>query len=241
MKTMAILAATLLAMTAHATGKPPTGPAPINVDVDTHAYGGRADADATSIANALAAGGQGGDGGDARAVGEGGAGGSATATQTATGGAAEQTQSQSADNAGNSQNINVNHRRNAPSVGQGSLVPSGCGAGVNGGGSQTGGAGFLGLAWTTDQCYALMAAASYAAIGMPDVSCDLLNSMKAVQSAHKRLGKPLPDCATAENRDPAPTVMFLSEDSSQATKDAPPTHAEVNEKIDRAMKKALEK
>lgn len=102
---------------------------------------------------------------------------------------------------GNAQHVEINHRRNAPSLAQGGLAASGCGAGVNGGGSRTGGAGFLGLVWTTDQCYALLAAEHFAAIGMPDTSCDLLVSMKSVQRAFKRAGKPLPDCATAENRD----------------------------------------
>jgi hypothetical protein len=113
----------------------------------------------------------------------------------------ESNSSASASNEGVTQVTAINHRRNAPSLAQGGLAVAGCGAGANGGGSREGGAGFLGLVWTTDQCYALLAAASFAAIGMPDTSCDLLVSMKSVRKAFKRAGKPLPDCASAENRD----------------------------------------
>lgn len=104
----------------------------------------------------------------------------------------------------------TNYKRNAPSIAQGSLMAAGCGAGANGGGSKPGGAGFLGFVWTTDQCYALLAAASYQSIGMPDTSCDLLNSMKSVQKAFKRMGKPLPDCTTAENRDLATAAAEIT-------------------------------
>lgn len=124
-------------------------------------------------------------------------------------------------------------------------MPSGCGAGVNGGGSREGGAGFLGLAWTTDQCYALLAAASFAAIGMPDTSCDLLVSMKSVQKAFKRAGKQLPDCTAAENRDIASAAAEVGHGLAaidRATRRASKcetcvTHDELN----RAFKKSLEK
>lgn len=151
--------------------------------------------------DATATGGTGGEGGDAHASAAGGAGGSASATQSqvAEGGAGGA--GGDASNLGNAQHVTINHRRNAPSLAQGGLAVSGCGSGVNGGGSRTGGAGFFGLVWTTEQCYALLAAEHFAAIGMPDTSCDLLVSMESVQKAFKRAGKPLPDCATAENRD----------------------------------------
>lgn len=106
-----------------------------------------------------------------------------------------------ASNEGVTVNQTTSYKRNAPSIAQGSLMAVGCGAGANGGGSRPGGAGFLGIVWTTDQCYTLLAAAAYQAIGMPDTSCDLLTSMKSVRKAFKRMGKPLPDCTTAENRD----------------------------------------
>lgn len=116
----------------------------------------------------------------------------------------------SADNEGVTQVTSINHRRNAPSLAQGGLAVAGCGAGANGGGSREGGAGFLGFVWTTDQCYQLLAAASFAAIGMPDTSCDLLVGMKSVRKAFKRAGKPLPDCLSAENRDLATAAAELT-------------------------------
>lgn len=241
-RTTMILAISIASVisTAHATGSPPKPSDPsatsqsisaaaanaeataIGVGI-AHASGGRADA------NAIGLGGEGGEGGKAHANAEGGAGGDAQANQT------QSAQGGDASNAGLTQAVNFVQRRNAPSVGQGSLMPSGCGAAGNAGGSQEGGAAFLGIAWTTDQCYALLAAASYAAIGMPDTSCDLLNSMKSVQRAYKRIGKSLPDCTTAENRDPTPAVVVL-DSHDPAQKDTSPTRDEVNEAINRAFK-----
>lgn len=194
---------------------------------------------AGAIAVADAAGGEGGDGGTASAVGEGGAGGTATAEQSQ----AQEARAESSNN-GNHQGVTINHRRNAPSIAQGGLMASGCGAGANGGGSREGGAGFLGLVWTTDQCYQLMAAASFAAIGMPDTSCDLLVAMKSVQRAYKRMGKPLPDCATAENRDLATAAAEITHGLTaiERMKPAPKcTDCATREDLNRAFKKSQEK
>lgn len=151
----------------------------------------------------------------------------------------------SANNEGVTQVTSINHRRNAPSLAQGGLAVAGCGAGANGGGSREGGAGFLGLVWTTDQCYQLLAAASFAAIGMPDTSCDLLVSMKSVRKAFKRAGKPLPDCLSAENRDLATAAAELTgglialERMRPDPKPCP--NCATKEELNRAFKKSNEK
>src|SRR5262245_5281972 len=75
--------------------------------------------------------------------------------------------SSEANNAGNLQVMNFQQRRNAPSVAQGGLSIPGCGGtGVNAGGSRPGGSGFLGWSWTDGDCYLLLAAAQFTAIGM---------------------------------------------------------------------------
>ncbi len=111
-------------------------------------------------------------------------------------------------------------------------MPSGCGVGGNAGGSGINGSGFLGIAFTSEQCYALSAAAAYAAIGMSDVACDLLNSMKSVRAAHKRLGRPLPDCTAAKNRVDAPEVVIVSRETSGSD---PVTKEYVQEVTKRAL------
>lgn len=219
---------------------PPTEP-PI-VITPIVATGGEAHASAGAVAGAAAiagggAGGEGGDGGAASAVGEGGAGGAATAEQS------QEARAESSNN-GNHQGVTINHRRNAPSLAQGGLAASGCGAGANGGGSREGGAGFLGVVWTTDQCYQLLAAASFAAIGMPDTSCDLLVSMKSVQKAFKRAGKPLPDCTSAENRDLVAAAAEVGHGLAaiERMKPAPKCPDCVTRpELDRAFKKSQEK
>jgi hypothetical protein len=82
----------------------------------------------------------------------------------------------------------------ATSLGQGGLYNSGCGAGVNGGGSSPGGAGFLGATWTTHDCYLFLLAQRYESIGMADTACDVLNSTRAARKAFERLGIGPPDC-----------------------------------------------
>lgn len=107
---------------------------------------------------------------------------------------------------GGDADVTITAPRQAPSLAQGSLVPSGCGAGVNGGGSGTHGAGFLGLAWTTDECYLFMLGEKFAAIGMPDTACDIWLQTKAAQRAFK--GKVVPSC-TIGRPTPAPTEVTL--------------------------------
>jgi hypothetical protein len=150
------------------------------------------------------------------------AGGDASASQTANGG--------NASNLGNAQSVNVSHSgvRNAPSVAQGALITSGCGFGGNAGGSNVNGAGFLGISFTTNECYLYMLAQSFSAIGMPDTACDVLLSTRSARHAFK--GKALPDCTMIRNR---PSVVAV--DQGLATKEY------VNEVTDRVLKRSLSK
>ena len=151
-------------------------------------------------------------------------GGEASQSQTALGG--------DASNNGNSQATTINQSapRNAPSVAQGSLIPSGCGVAGNAGGSGVNGSGFLGIAFTTDECYKFLLAQSFSAIGMPDTACDVLLTTKAARKAFK--GKTLPSCTTAENKEEA---LSGERKEGTATKDY------VNEVVDRALKSELSK
>lgn len=89
--------------------------------------------------------------------------------------------------------VTITNPRNAPSLGQGSIIPSGCGVGGNAGGSNSHGAAFLGWSWTPDNCYLLMLGDKFASIGMPDTACDLWMQMSVAEAAFKKLGR-RPDC-----------------------------------------------
>jgi hypothetical protein len=117
-------------------------------------------------------------------------------------------------------------------------MPSGCGVGGNAGGSGVNGSGFLGIAFTPAECYAFSLSQAFAAIGMPDTACDVLLTTKAAKRAFK--GKAMPDCTTASNRDPVPSVVVVR-DTVPALRDDTATKAYVNEVTDRAVRKAVEK
>jgi hypothetical protein len=235
---MILAISVLLAFPVHATNKPPATPS-TSASSEANAVGvgvgvGLAHSDSNSVSTAHS-----GDSTSNATVGDTTAlGGESSASQEQF---QSQEQSASADNAGNAQSVNINYRRNAPSIAQGSLMPAGCGAAGNAGGSQQGGAAFLGLAWTTHECYLLQYAAAYQAIGMVDFSCDLLRTSKTVQKALKQLGVEHPGCTTAENRQPVPAVVVLDQHSHQEKPEGTATHARVNEAIDRAFKRAVAK
>lgn len=113
-----------------------------------------------------------------------------TQTQTANGG--------DASNAGNTQSVSTNVPRQAPSVAQGSVFVGDCGAGGNGGGSNTHGSAFLGFAWTPYDCKLLKAAAAYTALGMVDAACDMVNGISSVKARWKELHMVAPDCVVRQ-------------------------------------------
>lgn len=122
-----------------------------------------------------------------------------------------QTNTVNASNAGisNDTDVTISAPRQAPSLGQGAIIPSGCGAGGNAGGSNTHGAAFLGVAFTTDECYLFLLGEKFASIGMPDTACDIWLQTKSAKRAFK--GKELPSCTIHRTPPPtlAPTVMHV--------------------------------
>lgn len=117
--------------------------------------------------------------------------------------------------------------REAPAVGLGTII-AGCGAGAQGGGSNTHGAIIAGIGWTTDECYAFMLAQGYQAIGKRHEACEVLNTTKAADRARSR-GAHLPDC-----EDPAPTAPAAVTPSS-----AQPTYTQPQ--VEQIVRKAASK
>ncbi len=74
-------------------------------------------------------------------------------------------------------------------MGLGVIAPNGCGAGAQGGGSNTRGAMMAGFAWTTDECYAFILAQSFQAIGDRQSACEILLTTNAAKRAVKRGAK----------------------------------------------------
>lgn len=86
--------------------------------------------------------------------------------------------------------------RSNPGVFLPAILVSGCGAGVNGGGSNRNDAGALGITWTTERCYGLQSAINFFAIGDYETGCNLLVDVN--RAAFKRVKKP--DCAAIAQR-----------------------------------------
>ena len=191
-----ILTACLIPAAAFATGTP--APEPVSTSQATAQSAALAAAQAGAIAGASATGGAGGAGGDAAASATGGAA-TSTQQQTATGIGGSATASQ-----GNQQTLAYTERRQAPSVGQGGISVPACGAGGNAGGSNTGGAAFLGLAFTPRDCKLLLAASAYQALGMYDAACEMVNGVSVVRARWRELGVSAPSC---EVKPPEPVAV----------------------------------
>lgn len=101
---------------------------------------------------------------------------------------------------------NYNQVRQVPTLLQGDLLVNDCGAGINAGGADTGGAGFLGAVWTTGRCYALKSGSNFAAIGDYETACDLWVDVN--RKAFKRIGRK-PDCRAIAERLYAQSITQL--------------------------------
>jgi len=95
--------------------------------------------------------------------------------------------------------------RQAPAIGQGSFAIQGCGVAGNAGGSSAGGAAFLGVGFTSVQCYDFMLAQAFASVGEHQAACAVLNVSKAGRRAAKR-GVVLPTCTPVVLAAPAPDM-----------------------------------
>lgn len=154
-------------------------------------------------------------------------------SQTAEGGSAEQ--SQSANNEGVTTSVTTTYRRQAPSVAQGSLMVGSCGSAGNGGGSNSRGAAFLGLAWTPADCKLLLAASAYQALGMYDSACEMVNGISAVRKRWEALGVEPPSCEVTPPdpvAQPATTIVVQPADTAAS-------EARMVERMDRIAERAV--
>ena len=158
----------------------------------------------------------GGEGGSATAYG--GEGGDATALAAAQGGQGGEGGSAQASSGGNTMTVQTTYRtrRQAPPIAQGGLAIAHCGAGANAGGSGTGGAGFLGVAWTPRECHKYITASNYAALGMYSMACAILNTTRATRRTVEELGIDLPSCDFHETRTTVEEVRYVTEDELDA-------------------------
>lgn len=176
--------------------------------------------DATAISGDSSAVAHGGEGGSASA--QGGAGGDAQALGIGVGGqggGGGQSDAQaSASNEGNVLTVQTTYRqvRQAPAVSQGSLMIGQCGAGLNGGGSSTGGAAFLGIAWTPRECHKYLTAANYAALGMYSMACAILNTTRATKETVHELGIDMPSCDFFETTKVVEEVRYVTPEELDA-------------------------
>jgi len=127
----------------------------------------------------------------------------------------------SADNSQSlSQNYSYKEVSDVPPLFLPAILPSGCGAGINGAGADRGAAGALGMTWTTRTCYQFMSATAFAGIGDYETACELWTDLN--RDAFKRIGK-TPNCSEVAKRlynehnssatslaIPAPPVMDMS-------------------------------
>jgi len=112
-------------------------------------------------------------------------------------------------------------------VGLGIIAPNGCGAGIQGGGSNTRGAMLAGFAWTTSECYAFILAQAYQAVGQLEAACELLNTTNAARRATAR-GFKLPVC-----------VVQVREVTKVVTQMVPGTYTQ--EQVNAIVQKAVRK
>lgn len=104
--------------------------------------------------------------------------------------AAKSTSKSSSDNAVTIQSA---YAAQVPALIMGTVIPVDCGFGGQAGGANTHAAGFLGATWTTDRCYTLKVATSWAAMGQYEYACEML--MDVSRNATKRRKMQKVDCA----------------------------------------------
>jgi len=169
------------------------------VSVAAAAAEAAAEAAALAASNSSATGGAGGNSNANATGGAGGVGGSVSGVSAAGGNADG---GDSAAVANNQIMIEGDRQiRQAPAIGQGSFAIQGCGVAGNAGGSSAGGAAFLGVGFTSAQCYDFMLAQAFASVGEQQAACAVLNVSKAGRRAAKR-GVVLPTCTPV-----APVVL----------------------------------
>jgi hypothetical protein len=162
----------------------------------------------------------------------------ASATQTQ---AQDQSQTQNAsaeaNNSGLSQAVALNYKgvRNAPSVALGAGFPTAGCQGVAGiGGSGVNGSGLFNFSFTKKECETVVLAQNFAALDMPDVSCEILKTTKAWQRAVEKNPALEANCAPLTKEETALPISIT------------PIHPDMSiyatkEDLDRAFKRSLSK
>jgi hypothetical protein len=134
----------------------------------------------------------------------------------------------------NSQSVTFEDKAQAPSLAQGGLYLSGCGFSANAGGSQTGGAGFLGVQFITRYCRDQAQIANEAAFGNVKTACEMNRLTPAGQRNLKRLkdaGLEPEPCPGAEPKpELIPSVVVIEGESCAA-----------KERVERVLEKCISK
>lgn len=222
---VAALALANVAWATHPTAPPPVDPA-MQQGQGQNAYGGRSNAGAAAGAVAGAAQQQG------QSMGQGQA---STNTNTVAGGTASTTGMQSINDSSS-----YNYPRQTPPVMLPAILVNKCGAGVNAGGSDEGGAGAFGITWTTDKCYAFMSGSNWIALGEYEAACIVWKDVNRKAFARQKFN---PDCKViaerltkeAQRAVHEEVIVEKSSDPGYATKDY------VDEHLDRAFRKSVGK
>lgn len=211
-----IAALSLLSCTAYATNHPePPAPAPAPT-VSTHS---ESDASALAAAAAVSGAHATGTGGTSSATAGGGkgvgvgVGAAAAGDSSAVSGPSTATSGDSTSEANGTQALTnvTNYERQVGTLIMGTTIPVDCGFGGQAGEANTSSSGFLGASWTTDRCYTLKVANSWAAMGQYEYACEML--MDVSRNALKRRGIVSVDCAVVgaalrlQHTPPAPVVI----------------------------------
>ena len=97
------------------------------------------------------------------------------------------------------QTLSIESPKQAPSVGQGSIFIPECGAGGNGGGSNSSGSAFLGFAYVPAWCQDFKYAAWLWSVGDYEGACRVMAESKVGKRAAKH-GIPAPKCVPPEQK-----------------------------------------
>jgi hypothetical protein len=141
----------------------------------------------------------------------------------------------SSSSGGNSLEVSEFNPRQSPGIAQGSFAIQGCGAAANAGGSNVGGAAFLGVGFTTPQCYDFMLAQAFAAAGAWSAACEVLNASPAGKRAARR-GVRLPECSG-----PAAPVVPAALPAEIVVKVEDQGGVKCEERVDKAFKQCVSK
>lgn len=164
----------------------------------------------------------------------------ATATAAAGAEAAATAGAESKATADSKQTVTVSHEAGPAALGQGAVILNGCGFGANAGGSDSGGAGFLGVTFVTPGCWDAMNIANEAAFGNVRTACE----MNRLTPAGKRNAERLREAGITPEpcRDPPPAPEATPPAAASTDpRDQTVTRGEMLETVNRAFETAVSK